>query len=287
LAFIILHHHLKQLTMITSFVKTALLLLSLLFSTHAFTIGTSQVQYSRRQQHVIARKAMADYTSAAVSLFNNMKTPASIIAGAMVPIGFLSPLPLTVDEDQHDGKFAMFLRRVYPAVSVVALCSELISVMWATVAVNQLTETNIEAASSVWHLIQRDFSLPWVATNAHFVIGMMGFLWVISSRAYFMAGKGPAGTSVAGLAFSSMLLTVSIVNRGVAAGGGGGGVRFGSNILALLREYTVQLIKRACLIQSFGPLELCAVALFVFSMGNGMRIIMRDLVGGKKPSSDN
>jgi hypothetical protein len=278
--------------MITSFVKTktAFLLLPLLFCSPAADAFTSirtklgQQQSPGRTQHASARKAMADYTSAAVSLFNNMKTPASIIAGAMVPIGFLSPLQqLNVDtKDHQDGKFAMFLRYVYPIASVVALCSELISVMWATVAVNQLTETNIEAASSVWHLIQRDFSLPWVATNAHFVIGMMGFLWVISSRAYFLAGKGPAGASLAGLAFSSMLLTVSIVNRGVAAGGGGVGpgttsMRYGSNILALFREYTVQLIKRACSIQSFGPLELGAVILFLFSAVNGMRIMVRDL----------
>lgn len=295
-------HQLQQVTMAASVVKTALLVFPiLLFSppVHAFTIiGTrlEQQHYRQNPHHVSARKAMADYTSAAVSLFNNMKTPASIIAGAIIPIGFLSPLQQhNVDSKDHDdGKFAMFLRRVYPTASVVALCSELISVMWATVAVNQLTETNIEAASSVWHLIQRDFSLPWVATNAHFVIGMMGFLWVISSRAYFLAGKGPAGTSLAGLAFSSMLLTVSIVNRGVAAGGGGGGIgttsmRFGSNILALFREYTVQLVKRACSIQSFGPLELGAVILFVFSMVNGMRITVRDLglVGKDQSSSQN
>jgi hypothetical protein len=37
--------------------------------------------------------ALKDYSGAAASLFNNMKTPASILAGAMVGLGFLSPLP--------------------------------------------------------------------------------------------------------------------------------------------------------------------------------------------------
>ena len=37
--------------------------------------------------------ALKDYAPAAASLFNNMKTPASILAGAMIPLGFLSPLP--------------------------------------------------------------------------------------------------------------------------------------------------------------------------------------------------
>eukprot|EP00545_Synedropsis_sp_CCMP1620_P010925 CAMPEP_0119024514 /NCGR_PEP_ID=MMETSP1176-20130426/32027_1 /TAXON_ID=265551 /ORGANISM="Synedropsis recta cf, Strain CCMP1620" /LENGTH=50 /DNA_ID=CAMNT_0006979835 /DNA_START=1 /DNA_END=150 /DNA_ORIENTATION=+ len=48
-------------------------------------------------------------------------------------------------------------------------------------------------ASSVWDLIQRDFELAWVATNAHFVLGMLGFMWVICSKAYFAANKGPLG----------------------------------------------------------------------------------------------
>lgn len=37
--------------------------------------------------------ALKDYSGAAASLFNNMKTPASILAGAMVGLGFLAPLP--------------------------------------------------------------------------------------------------------------------------------------------------------------------------------------------------
>ena len=35
-----------------------------------------------------AAVALADYTGAAASLFNNMKTPASILAGAIVGLGF-------------------------------------------------------------------------------------------------------------------------------------------------------------------------------------------------------
>jgi hypothetical protein len=36
---------------------------------------------------------LKDYSGAAASLFNNMKTPDSILAGAMVGLGFLAPLP--------------------------------------------------------------------------------------------------------------------------------------------------------------------------------------------------
>jgi hypothetical protein len=38
--------------------------------------------------------ALAPYASEAASLFNNMKLPATILAGALVPLGLLSPLPI-------------------------------------------------------------------------------------------------------------------------------------------------------------------------------------------------
>ena len=37
--------------------------------------------------------AVAQYAGQAASLFNNMKTPASILAGALLPIGILTALP--------------------------------------------------------------------------------------------------------------------------------------------------------------------------------------------------
>lgn len=248
----------------------AIIVLQLCTQVHALVLQ----QRVPHRNKITSHKAMADYTASAATLFNNMRTPASIIAGAMLPIGFLSPLKIDPDEDE--GIFSTFLRRIYPLVSVLSLCSQLLSVMWATVAVNQLTETKIELTSSVWHLIQRDFYLPWVATNAHFVIGMMGFMWVISSRAYFLASKGPAGASAAGLAFSSLLLMISIVNQGVAAGGGKN-MRFGSSVLSLFRAYAVHMINRASSVTRFNPLEISAMALFVFSLGNGLRIAVRDV----------
>jgi hypothetical protein len=232
---------------------------------------------------ILEPTGLADYSSATASLFNNMKTPASIIAGAMVPIGLLNPVAF--DPDKTDGAFATFLRRSYPLVAVMALCSELISVMWATVAVNQLTETKIDMAASVWHLIQRDFEIPWVATNAHFVFGMMGFLWVIGCRVYFMAHKGPIGISAAGMVGSCFLLLTSIVNRGVAAGGGNAELRFGTNVLSLFHTYSCLLWKRACSPESFGPLELGAMGVALASLLYGARSCLRSSSSSKTSTS--
>ena len=76
--------------------------------------------------------------------------PASIIAGAMVPLGLLAPVPIQNPGDKPDSRIENLMRRSYTPVTVIALLSEFISVVFATVAVNQLTETIVQPAASVW-----------------------------------------------------------------------------------------------------------------------------------------
>jgi cobalamin synthase len=74
---------------------------------------------------------------------------ASTKAGALLPLGFLSPLPVK-DEDKPETGLRRAIRLSYQVVAMLSLMSELVSVMWATVAVNQLTETQVAPAESVW-----------------------------------------------------------------------------------------------------------------------------------------
>jgi len=89
---------------------------------------------------------LKDYSGAAASLFNNMKTPASILAGAIVPLGFLSPLPRPPDriaavprpKDEPEivtvvtKNLDRVLRKSYLLVTLFSFGSELLAVMWAT-----------------------------------------------------------------------------------------------------------------------------------------------------------
>lgn len=223
--------------------------------------------------------AMAQYAGQAIGLFNNMKTPASIIAGAIVPLGFLAPIQLKSEPD--DTEWEKRLRKLYYVLSVMTLATELIAVMWATVATNGLTERTIAPAESVWHLLKRDFALEWAAVNTHFVVGMLGFLGMIASRAYFMAGKGLLGTSVTGIGLSGLALMVSIVNRGVAAGGGpaaatGTTMRYGANVLALGTSYLSLLMKRALCLKTFGPIEILSVAAFLASVLGAFKAVWQN-----------
>jgi hypothetical protein len=205
----------------------------------------------------------------------NMRTPAAILAGSLIGLAVSSPLPIKTPDGKVENRFEKSLRLTYTVVGVMSMLSQLISIMWATVAVNQLIERDIAPAASVWALLKRDFDLEWVAVNAHFVMGMFGFCFLIGTRAFFQAGKGLIGQSVAGLAISGLLLMISIVNRGVAAGGGKGS-GYGATVFSLIGHYVFLLGKRATTLGSAGPLEISSVAIFAWSTARAVRgIIMQ------------
>jgi len=195
---------------------------------------------------------MAQYGSEAVSLFNNMRTPASILASAIIPLG-LTDLPS--GNNDKDMKIPAILRRVFPLVAISSLTNHIIALTWATIAVNDLTTSNSDqTAGSLWELIQRDYELPWVATNVHFILGMLGFMWITGARIYLKETKGPIGKSVAGLAISGMFHLISIINRGIQASASDN-YPFGRNIFGLIRQYASLLSERTTTKKRLGLFE--------------------------------
>jgi hypothetical protein len=180
---------------------------------------------------------------------------------------FLPLLFLVCSPHPNSFNTTTVLRKIFPLASVASLASLLVAVMCSSVAVNQLTENKPDLAASVWDLLQRDYALPWAAVNSHFVLGMIGFMWLIGTKAYFMGG-GPAAF---GLAMSGVSAMVSIVNRGVASGGGKVGQRYGRSIIGLFRSYLSLLWNRSK--ESFGPLEYVAVGLLVGSVMTYMKFV--------------
>jgi hypothetical protein len=314
------------------------LLVSLCQSTVAFITRPSQnsqtiatpARYRRTNIIQMASptqiEALAQYAPQAASLFNNMKTPAAILAGSLVPLGFLSPLSLeTPAQDEPEGGYKKAMRVVYSVVACLSLTSELLAVIWSTVATNQLIETVVPPAESVWYalyvgsisikcsplgsvsstltvihsfilshariptttaaiqcmyraLLNRDYSLEWAATNAHFVAGMWGFAFLIGTRSYFAASKsGALGKSLAGCILSAVMLMIAVVNRGIAAGSGDGSLRFGTTVIDLWRQYVRLLVIRATRPGSVGVLELGSIAVLVWSLQGASRVVWQKL----------
>jgi len=221
-------------------------------------ISLKKTKPVKNNNKTIQNASLAQYAPAAATLFGNMIVPASILGGAIIPMSFASGLDFY--SDKNESKFAILLRKVFPFASVASLASFVVSVLWSTITVNQLTENQPALAASVWDLLCRDYALPWAAVNSHFVLGMLGYMWLIATKAFFMGGRQPA---IFGLAISGLLFMLSIVNRGVAKGGGTEVHRFGANIFGLLNSYFSLLFRRAR--ENFGPLEMLAAALFIVS----------------------
>ena len=138
----------------------------------------------------------------------------------------------------------------------MSLLSELLSAIWATVAINQLTETKVKKVEAVWDLLEGEYSLPWSAVNSHFVMGTFGFAFCIGCRIYYHAGRGMLGTGLASISMAGLLFMTSIVNRAIAAGGGDGVHGYGGSVIALFLKYGSLLVRRATSESKFGVLEL-------------------------------
>jgi len=196
----------------------------------------------------------ADYSDAAKALFGNIVGPASMLTGGLVPLGFLAaPLP-------DDGKkWKQKARCLYMALSVASLLNELLAIMYATVATNKLTEVASAPAASVFALIQRDYELPWVATNVHFMLGLIGFCAMIMLRALCIFPIS-LNSALAGMALSALVGMISIINGGVAQGDGRGS-RHGGTIVSLGARYVTLLTKN--IYQRKSPLAAVSIVLFV------------------------
>ena len=89
--------------------------------------------------------------------------PATAHCRPSLSLGCLAPFRLyRIEENKQLLATVQDLKRVYIVVTLISFCSELLAVMWATVAVNQLTERNdLVATETVWALLERDFDLEW------------------------------------------------------------------------------------------------------------------------------
>ena len=211
----------------------------------------------------------SDYSEAARLLFGNIIGPASMLTGGLVPLGFLAD-PLPVDEGKNGKKWKKKARCLYQVLAVVSLLNELIAIMYATVATNKLTEVPTAPAVSVFALIKRDYELQWIATNVHFLLGLLGFCSMIMLRALCIYPQF-INTSSAGLALSALVGMVSILNVGIAEGDGQGH-RLGGNAFWLVARYTTLLVKS--FVEKRTVMGMVSFAMFLFFGAKAVRQLL-------------
>lgn len=203
--------------------------------------------------------AVKDYSAMASGLFNNMRTPAALIGGSIVPLGILTAPPLKDDEPQRQKLF----KKVNFLLAIASLLSEILAITYSTVAINKLAEVKFPETAGVSELIANHFELAWIGTNVHFLLGMFGFGLLVGSKAYFTYG-GAVGKIAGCWSLAAFLQCTSIVNKGISMGHGSigeTGSRYASNIFSLCLRYCRLVVARAR-----NPFAVGAFVIFLYSL---------------------
>uniref|UniRef100_A0A7S4R8E8 Uncharacterized protein n=1 Tax=Ditylum brightwellii TaxID=49249 RepID=A0A7S4R8E8_9STRA len=187
-----------------------------------------------------AAVALKDYTGVASGLFNNMRTPAALVGGAVVPMGIITAPKI----EETDSPKMRVMKRVSLILAILSLMSEILAITYSTVAINKLAELQYEPTGCVNELIESHHKLAWIGTNIHFLFGLFGFGILAIFKSYFMYGSR-VGNVIAYWGSAAMLLCTSIVNQGIAQGGGEQGTKYGSNLLGLAVNYVGLILKYA------------------------------------------
>lgn len=199
---------------------------------------------------------VADYSGAAAELFNNMRAPAALIGGSIVPIGFAAvPEPAL-----GDTPLVRTLKQVHMIVAIGALCSEIIAVIYSTIAINKLSETVVAPAASVMDLLSRDYETAWLGCNINFLLGMFGFTLLLGLRAWFSFGDklGKVGML---LVTSVLCHSLSIVNKGIQIGDGSGG-GFANSFFGLCLRYGALLFSEKSVMSTLSVVFLLIAVVF-------------------------
>lgn len=158
----------------------------------------------------------ADYTAAATNLFANVRLPASIVAGVLLPLTFGYVLPL--EGAIFDVRTQTTLVKYYRVLAVFSYASLLLCVVSSSVAINSLAENPHQPAASVTEFMRQECELAWISANVNFMFGLCGALTLVALRA-LMTWEAEEGRVAAGYCAAAVLLTLSVVDEQVKAGG--------------------------------------------------------------------
>ena len=228
-------------------------------STHAWLRDRQCAQgggVSRCAARAGTASMIADYAGATTSLFANIRLPASIAAGALIPLGFGFALPA---EAPPGGAFSPSTRhaliRLHRLVAVVSYSSLLACIVYSSISINSLAELPPEPAESVVDLIHREYELSWIATNVTFLLGLFGALGLVTLRV-LLTFERDEGRVSAGFTLSFSLLMLHVIDAQVKLGD------FSDSLTGLIGLYAQMMLSLALSSQDplLGAALVCALA---------------------------
>jgi len=207
---------------------------------------------------VVIASLVKDYSGTAAGLFNNMRTPAALIGGAIVPLGLLTAPEI---DKSKDSKRVQLFKKVNLLLAIASLLSEILAITFSTVAINKLAEVRFPPTTGVDELLSKHFEIAWMGTNVHFLLGMFGFGLLVGSKAFFTYGS-KVGKISGCWGVAVFLHCSSIVNQGIALGAGDNSPHFASNLLTLVIRYVTLTMSRV----RGRPLSMIAFGVIFYSL---------------------
>jgi len=191
-----------------------------------------------------------DDAAGAAYLFANVCVPASILAGALLPLGFGYALPAEGPALANGTRHAVI--HLHRLVTVASYSCLLLAIVYSSVAINGLAESPHQPSGSAMELIRHEYTLAWIGTNVTFLLGLFGALALVTLRV-LLTFERDEGRVSAVFSLSTALLIASIVEEQVKRDG------FADNIIELLGRY-LQLTANTAL-ETRSPLLCLALVL--------------------------
>jgi hypothetical protein len=209
--------------------KSSLLLVLLSLCNIANAFGTTAAS--------AAAVILKDHSGAAAGLFDNMRTPAALIAGSIVPLALISAPAIM----PSDTKLMKLFKKGNMLLAIFSLLHQIIAITYSTMAINKIAELSYLPTAGVAEFMAMHFNLHWVGTNVHFLLGLFSFGCLAVAKPYFIYGKN-LGHVAACWVGAAMMFCISIVNKGISMGSGSGTIKdtnskIASNLAGLMIAY--------------------------------------------------
>lgn len=222
----------------------------------------------RAAETPVAQKAGGDFTSEAISLFSNLQRSATFAAGITVPLGFFASPKLS----KEDSRQTVRMKHMHYLISAASLSSHLIAIVYSTIALNKLAEVRGGPCRSVVELLVRDYELPWVGGNVHFLLGLLSTAAALITHAQLCFGAVARPASF--MVMSVMLQMIAVANAGIGQGEGlEGGLRFASNFPHLILVYLRLLLAQA--VASRSIMNIASLGLGVTALVQVVMLLVR------------
>jgi hypothetical protein len=124
----------------------------------------------------------ASHNTEASGLFNNLRIPAALVAGAVISATFvLEPNP----SDQ--GHIAL-TKKLHLFLGVVSLCCELLTIVSSTAAIQKLAQAPQKSASVNALLLDPEYEMYWVTSSVNFLLGLLCMTVMLGLRLFVVYG---------------------------------------------------------------------------------------------------